>query len=150
MSTEKNKALIRRFYDQVMNAGDLDAIDELFAADFIDHNARPNQPGGRESMRHVVAILREGFPDLHAVSDVMLAEGEYVAERWSSSGRHLGRFMGVPPTGKQIVVRGINIFRIVGNKITERWLEWDREGLIRQLSGTEAPSLFPYGDPQNG
>lgn len=142
MSVDDNKALIRRFYDDVFNAGRFDLIDELFHDDVIDHTAGPGQKSGIEGIKDSVRYLRNAFPDVHATSEVLLGEGDLVAERWISVGTHRGRFVGVPPTGKRIRVTGINIFRFADGKIAERWLEWDRRGMLRQLSGDEAPDIF--------
>lgn len=142
MSAEENKGLIQRFYDEVINGGNLAAIDDIFSEDVVDHAAGRKQNSGIGGIRESIQSLRNAFPDINANSEFMISEGDLIAERWVSAGTHRGRFTGVPPTGKQITVTGINIYRIQDGKIAERWQEWDHRGTMRQLSGEQAPDIF--------
>lgn len=134
MFEEANKALVRRYYEEVWNQGNLALIDELIAPD-MPNQATPRFPVGPEGIRMNVEFVRAGLPDLHTVIDDMIAEGDRVVVRWTDYGTHTGPLgpMRVPPTGRSIVYRGINIYRIAGGKIVEDWGEQDMIGLMQQL-----------------
>ena len=84
-------------------------------------------------MRQAAAMFRQALPDWHADIEVLIAEGDSVAELFTASGIHRAELMGAPPTGKTLTLRGINIFRIDGDKLVERWGCLDQLGLLRQL-----------------
>ena len=84
-------------------------------------------------MRQAAGMFRQAMPDWHSDVEELIGEGDLVVERFTASGTHRGELMGVEPTGKVIVLRGIQIFRIEGDKIVERWGRLDEVGLLRQL-----------------
>ena len=84
-------------------------------------------------MRAVGALVRSGFPDWHSDVHMLVAEGDVVVERFTASGTHEAEFMGVPPTGRTVALRGINIFRIADGQIVEAWSRLDDLGILRQL-----------------
>ena len=84
-------------------------------------------------MRRAAVMFREALPDWHSVPEEMVAEGDIVVERFIARGTHRGELMGVAPTGRAIVLAGINVFRIDGDRIVERWGRLDELGLLRQL-----------------
>ncbi len=133
MSIEENKAIVRRFVEEVWNKGDLTVIDDLFATNYVNHD--PNRPEvlDPESYKQWVVISRTGFPDLHVTIEEMIAEGDKVATRWTYRGTHKGELREIPPTGRQVTVTGINIARIAGGKIEECWWNYDALGLMQQL-----------------
>ena len=131
--SESNKALLRRDLEEVWNQGNLDAIDELFAADVILHEAPPGALSGAEGVKQVVAGYRAAFPDLHFTIEDLIAEGDRVVNRWSLTGTHKGELMGIPPSGKQVTSTGISIVRIADGKIVEIWGASDQLGLMQQL-----------------
>jgi steroid delta-isomerase-like uncharacterized protein len=134
MSLEENKAIVRRFSEEVLSKGNLTVVDELFSKDVIDHNpATPDQTSGIEGVRQTLAMLREALPDMKCKIEDMIAEGDKVAMRSTTSGTHKGPLMGIPATGKQMTTTTFVIFRIKDGKITERWAQGDRLGMLQQL-----------------
>jgi steroid delta-isomerase-like uncharacterized protein len=134
MSTEDNKALLRRFYDEVINKKNLAAIDEFVDPHVIDHALPPGMPGGIEGMKQVNALYFDAFPDTHFRVEDTIAEGEVVVARLTINATQQGAFMGLPPTGKHVTVTGITIIRFANSKIVEHWNETDMLGLLQQLS----------------
>lgn len=128
------KAIARRFLEEAFNSGNLDVVDELVAPEFVNHDAALPEPGvGIEAAKASITGYREAFPDLRLTIEQQLAEGEYVATRWSARGTHQGNLMGMAPTGKQATVTGITIDRIVDGRFVESWTNWDTLGLMQQL-----------------
>ncbi len=139
MSTEENRALVQRFYAEIWNKGNLDAVADLLAGDFVDHAAPPGFPSGQEGAKQVFMIYRTAFPDFRLSVEDIIAEGDKVVARWRTHGTHQGELMGIPPTGKQVTVTGIDLFRVAGDKIAEHWAEFDMLGLMQQLGVIPAP-----------
>lgn len=140
MSTEQNKAAARRFFEEVWNRGNVSALDELMAPDYVDHNPpAPGLPEGREGIRQWVGMVRAAFPDVHFTIDDQIAEGERVVTRWTASGTHQGAFMGIPASGKRATVTGIGITRYEDGKSAENWLNWDQLALLQQLGAIPTP-----------
>ena len=128
MTTEENKALVRREQEELWNhTGNLDAAQELFA------------PEQAEAARQEAADFRRGFPDAVSIIEDLIAEGDMVAARWSSRATHLGEYLGVPPTGNQVEFTGISVYRIEGGRIAESWTEEDELGLMRQIGAVPEP-----------
>src|SRR5437667_9195139 len=99
MSTEENKALIRRVTDEVYSQGKLDAVDRYYAPDWVLHDAPPNAGGDREALKEVLGVIRGGFPDVRASIEVILAEGDLVASRTTAEGTHTREYFGIAPPG---------------------------------------------------
>jgi len=134
MSIEENKAIARRLTEEVVNKGNLAVLDEIVDANIVDHNpAIPDQAPGLEGAKQFFGMLRTAFPDWDSNIDVMIAEGDKVAVRFSGSGTHGGEFLGIPPTGKQATTTGIVIYRIAGGKIVDQWINTDVLGMMQQL-----------------
>ena len=133
MSTEENKALIRRFYEEVFNQRDLAALDEYYAPDHIDHTLPPGLTVDPEGTKQAIAMTLAGFPDLHVAIEDMIAEGDKVVTRFTTHGTQLGAFGNLPPSGKRVAVSTIEITRIAGGKIVEDWGLDDRLGMLQQL-----------------
>jgi len=128
-----NKEIVRRFSDDLWGRGDFAAADEVLAADVIEHNPLPGQGAGRDGHKQVVAVFRSAFPDLRVVTEDLLEDGDRVALRWRAEGTHRGDLMGMPPTGKRVVLTGIEILRVAGGKIVERWAEDNGQSVLAQL-----------------
>jgi len=139
MSTEDNKALVRRFYEEVINKKKTAAIDEFIDPNQVDHAAPPGIPGGIEGAKQTITMYLAAFPDLHFTVEDMIAEGDKVVARITARGTHQGTFMSIPPTGKQVTVTAIEIIRIAGSKFVEHWMELDALGLLQQLGAVPAP-----------
>ena len=133
MSTEDNKALMRRFYEEVFNKKNLAAIDDFIDPNQVDHALPPGMPGGIEGTRQAIGMYLTAFPDMHLTVEDMIAEGDKVVARLTSRGTHQGAYMGIPPTGKPVTVTLIDIIRIAGGKSVEHWLEFNAMGLLQQL-----------------
>jgi steroid delta-isomerase-like uncharacterized protein len=138
--SEQNKAIVRRYGEDFWGKGDLDAADELFADELVDHSpAVPDLAPGPAGQRQALAAYREAFPDLRVTNEDVLAEGDKVVLRWTARGTHQGDLMGIPPTGRLVTLKGIDILRIENGKIVERWAEYDNLGLLQQLGIVPAP-----------
>jgi predicted ester cyclase len=129
-----NKRLVQDFIQDLFTHGDLGAVDRFLDPSFVNHDAPfPGAPEGPEGMRLAADAFRRACPDWHSDVDQMVAEGDIVVERFTATGHRRGDLMGVPPTGEPVVVQGINVFRVVGDRIVERWGRLDELGLARQL-----------------
>ncbi len=133
MSTEDNKALIRRFYEEVFNKRNLAALDDFYSPDHIDHTLPPGLPVGPEGTKQAIATMLAGFPDLRITIEDMIAEWDKVVTRFTTHGTQQGALGSVPPTGKRVAVSTIGITRIVGGKIVEDWGLDDRLSMLQQL-----------------
>jgi steroid delta-isomerase-like uncharacterized protein len=137
MSTEENKALVKRMTEEFWNTGNMDAIDEFFSADYVGHD--PSGTMDMEKLKQSAAAYFAGFPDLHITTDDLLAEGDKVVKRWTAHCTHMGEYLGIPATGNKLVVTGIEIFRIAGGKIEEVWANMDSMGMLQQLGVIPPP-----------
>lgn len=134
MSIEDHKALVRRFYEEVWNKGNLDAADAIFADDYVRHDLRPGNPlPGPAGQKKIAADFRAAFPDLHMTIDVIVAEGDMIAARWTTEGTNTGQWGNIPPTGKRAKFSGVNIFRIANGKVVEIWNHRDDLSVMQQL-----------------
>ncbi len=131
--TEENKALLRRYTDEVVNKGNLDAADEMVAPGYVHHQPPNPDQHGIDRFKQLVVDLRTAFPDIHVAIDDQIAEGDRVATRITIRGTHLGEFLGVAPTGRKVEMKGIAIDRCSDGKIVEGWECSDALGLMRQL-----------------
>jgi len=138
MSTEDNKALARRAFEEGFNQRNLAVFDELNVPDFVSHSASLTMQG-LEAFKQFVWMYLTAFPDLTATIEDMIAEGDKVVSRVTYRGTHKGALMGIPPTGKQVTVTGITIVRFVGGKGVEIWGNNDDLGLLQQLGVVPAP-----------
>ena len=139
MSADDNRSLTQRFYAEVWNKGNLDAVDDIMTGDFVDHAAPPGFPSGPEGAKQVFTMYRTAFPDFRLSLEDLIAEGDKVVARWVTHGTHQGELMGIPPTGKPVTVTGIDLFRFAGGKIAEHWAEFDMMGMMQQLGVIPAP-----------
>jgi steroid delta-isomerase-like uncharacterized protein len=120
MGIEANKKIIEQYYTVFNKGGDV-SFEKYFSADFIDHNGYPEQTRGPAGVRAGYRVWSKAFPDCHAELADIIAEDDKVVVRTIAKGTHQGEFMGVGPTGKQIRIEGISIFRLSESKIQERW-----------------------------
>jgi steroid delta-isomerase-like uncharacterized protein len=133
MSLAENTALVRTWLDRVINGHDPAAVGEFFASDIVSH-----QPGG-ETVRGAAAYqeLASGylaaFPDFRLTIDVVVAEDDRVAVRWTATGTQRGEFQGIATTGRRVTITGIEIDRVADGRVVETWTEFDRLGFLQQL-----------------
>ena len=135
MSVEQNKAIVRRFVEEVLSGHDLSVLPELLRDDYVDHdpgNVEGEQMGTAGAAQEVSAFVT-GLPDMRVSIDDLIGGGDYVTLRGVLEGTHKGELFGIPATSKMIRVPAIQMFRLVDGRIVEAWLELDRLGMLRQL-----------------
>jgi steroid delta-isomerase-like uncharacterized protein len=133
-TAERLRDIARRWIEEGWQRGNPAVVDELHAVSFVDRSSG-DRASGREGFREGIAQLYAAFFDFYAVIEDLIidtAAGK-VAVLWTATGTHTGPFMGLEPTGKRIHFEGIEVIRIEGDRIVERWGEWDGIGLLRQL-----------------
>ena len=143
MSSETNKTVSRRFFEEVFSKGKLAVADEIIAKDKV-HSGPANPPGllpGLEGTKQLVTMYRNAFPDVHFTIDEQIAEGDKVMTRWTAHGTHQGELAGIPATGKSSTVTGISLDRIVNGKIAENWAIFDEFGMMQQLGVISTPEM---------
>jgi len=128
-STDPNKQLVLALYQDCINSGRLEQLDDLIATEF----AGPNGERGPAEFAGTVRGLRTGFPDIHFTIEDVIAEGDRVVVKWTWEGTHTGPFRGFSPTHKRVSNSGIGIYQIGGGKITRAWLQTDRLGFNQQI-----------------
>jgi steroid delta-isomerase-like uncharacterized protein len=139
MSSEENEAIVREAVE-AFNRNDPDAVDRLFAADYVDHDpSRAGLPPGPDGVKQAWSMFRAAFPDLQATVEDTIVEGDKVAVRGVVHGTHQGELMGIPPTGRRVTVALIDINRIESGKLVERWAEQDNLGMMQQLGVVPQP-----------
>src|SRR5829696_1917619 len=120
-TTDANKKVVTEFIDGLFSRGDLGAVDAYLTEGYVDHDPPFGATPDREGMRGAGAAMRAAFPDWHSELHLLIAEDDVVAELFTARGTHRGAFMGVAPTGRDAVLKGINIFRVDDGRIAERW-----------------------------
>ena len=133
MDITRNKAIYRRWFEDVVSGGDLALADELLAPDYRLHF--PGMPGALDGEGHkaLVAMFRTAFPDWTETVEDVIAEDDRVAIRVTGTGTHHGEFQGIAPTGTHVSATGVGIGRIAGERIGEAWAAYDALGLLQQL-----------------
>jgi steroid delta-isomerase-like uncharacterized protein len=132
--SDQNIAIVRRLTQDGFVGGKIDVVDNVVAETCIDHDPMPGQGQGREGQRSTCQMVVDGLSKRSTLQDEFLAVGDTVVENWVFQGTHTGDFLGVPATGKQLQVRGIEIWRLADGKIVERWGVVDAAGVMEQLS----------------
>ena len=131
---EDNKALVRRFYEEVWDRGNTAFAYEVFADDYVRHDLRAGAvPPGPRGQQKIADDFRAAFPDLRFAVDLLVAEGDFVVGRWTATGTHRGAWAGVEPTGRHVEFTAVNIFRFENGKVAEIWNHRDDLGLLEQL-----------------
>ena len=133
MSTETNKAIVRRLEEQVWNKHRLDLFEEFYTEDTILHAASFPSRSGLQAVKEDVAMMLNVYPDIQVAEEDMIAEGDEVVLRWTMRGTHQGELLGIPPTGNQVTSSGVTIFRLVNGKIAEEWFWPDNLNSFQQM-----------------
>lgn len=133
MSAEENKVLLRRYIEEVLNQGNIEAVDKFFAADCVDHTAPPGTAPGATGIRQLLTETLAAFSNIHATIEDIIAEENKVVTRFTARGTHTGEFLGIAPTGKEVSLMQISIDRVSGGKIVEHWGLADQIALMQQL-----------------
>lgn len=128
-----NKAIVCRLYDEVINAADTTVIDQIFDADVVVHDPLSGTAVGIDVLRNLLAQFDVAFPGHEVSVESMLADGDKVAVLHTHYATHSGPFMGLPATGKVLVVNGLELFRLRNGKIVEMWRKDDDVSLLAQL-----------------
>jgi steroid delta-isomerase-like uncharacterized protein len=132
MSTEENKALVRRFYEEI-DKGNPEAMDELVAEDYIDHSPPPFPVSpGREGLKEAFKLFWDATPGQHQIED-QVAEGDKVVTRLTAYGKHDGDLPGIPRTGNDMKMTAVAIHRIADGKLAEKWSDKDVLGMLQQV-----------------
>ncbi len=139
MSTEGNKAIVRRLFEEVFNNGNLAVADELVAPDMMEHGNVAKAATGPETVKQVAVFCRTLFPDVHFALEQMIAEGEKVTAYLRVTGSHQGGLIGIPPTGKRVSYLQIHIMRIADGQMAEHWEVRDEMTMLRQLGAAPVP-----------
>jgi steroid delta-isomerase-like uncharacterized protein len=128
----ENKALVRRYYDEVLTAGNRSVLGQLLDPSFVSHVSGGGDAGA-EAYAAALDATFAAFPDLAATVHDQVAEDDKVVTRWSATGTHQGDFAGVPASGQAITVTGIHIHRVRHGRLVEHWEELSMLGVLRQL-----------------
>jgi steroid delta-isomerase-like uncharacterized protein len=130
---DDNKALVWRYYEEVLNGRRVDVLDEIAAEDYVEHDPFPGQGNGRDDLKARVRLLLAAFdPDRFTIEDTV-AEGDRVVVRWTSTGTHSGEFMSIPATGRDFTISGIDIHAVRDERMAEHWHVVDQLGQMQQL-----------------
>ena len=132
MSTEQNKMLARRLFEEVWNSKNLAVLDEMLAPNFVFHNSVQTFYGP-EGFKQFATTYHTAFPEAHFTIEDTIAEGDTVVLRWTARGTHSGELLGIAPSGKQVTVSGITITLISHGKTVESWGEFDALGMLQQI-----------------
>ncbi|WP_458189320.1 ester cyclase [Haladaptatus sp. NG-WS-4] len=134
MTPEENKDLVRRDIEEIWADGNVEVIDEVYDENFVLHDpSYPNEPRSRDDYREYVELYRTAFPDSEYTAEEMVAEADTVALRYTARGTHDGELMGIEPTGEEVTVSGMELYRIEDGKIVEMWTNYDAFGVFQQL-----------------
>ena len=137
-TAEENKRIVRQIPEKVVNEGNINLIDEIFAEDVIDHTPF-GEAQGREAVKETTEYLHAAFPDLSVTVDELVAEEDTVAARVIQRGTHEGEFMGIEPTGQEFEIEIMAFLRLSDGQVVERWIRPDLFGLMQQLGVVEPP-----------
>jgi len=141
MSVEENKALVRRFYEAI-DAGEIDAMDQFVADDYVDHSPPPFPvPPGREGLKAAFKLFWEATPGRHVIED-QIAEGDKVVTRLTAYGKQEGDLPGIPATGNDMEMTATVIHRIADGRLVEKWSDKDVLRMLQQLE-----VIPPLGPP---
>lgn len=131
---EATKGIVRSYFNEVLNQGNFDRLNEIVAPEVVMHEPMLLEPvSGVEALKNYVAALRAGFPNIRYNVERETADQEMGAIRWTMSGTHQGDFFGTPPTGKSVNLQGVNIFRLREGQIVEIWVNENALGLLEQI-----------------
>ncbi|WP_375003499.1 ester cyclase [Aeromicrobium sp. CTD01-1L150] len=125
--------VMRQVTEELFNAANFDRLDELVAADFLEHSPMPGVRPDRQGLVEMIKRGREGLSETHTQIHELIAQGDRVAARWTTTGRHTGRYLEVPATGREITIHGMSFGRVAGGKLVEHWTQVDTFGVLDQL-----------------
>jgi steroid delta-isomerase-like uncharacterized protein len=135
---EDNKAVVRRFIDEIFVEGRPESVDELLTDDFVAHTWGTMEPG-RDGLKAAIERVSAGLSDVSMTVDDVIAEGDRVAVRLTAAATQSGPLMGMPPSGKRYEIGEIHIFRLLDGRVAEHWHQADFTGMMRQLGAMPSP-----------
>jgi predicted ester cyclase len=138
MSTEENKARVRRVFEEGINQKQLDVFDELLAPNYVNYNMPAPAPGPA-GFKQVIGMFHMAFPDMRMTIEDEFGEGDKVGTRGYMTGTHKGEFIGIPATNKSIKVSYLDLWRVENGQFVENWAQIDMLGLLQQLGVVPAP-----------
>ena len=142
MVAAENKELVRRFFEEIMNHGNVALVDEILAPNYTNHfGGMP--PADRDTFKRLLPLYPAAFPDVHITLDDMIAEDDTVTVRFTLRGTQQGEFMGLPPTGRSVTMSGMALFHIANGQIVEEFVNEDTLGMMQQLTGPPAGEAAP-------
>jgi steroid delta-isomerase-like uncharacterized protein len=143
MTTDQNRAIVRRYYDDVLNGGTVAVLDEIAVEDYIENDPFPGMGNGREQLKLRAGALLSAFsPCTFKIEDIV-AEGDRVAVRWRSWGTQSGEFIGIPPTNRSYEIAGIDFHRLADGRMAEHWHVVDQLSQLQQLGLLPSPQGAP-------
>ena len=147
MSAEENKAIFRRYVEEVGNEGKLELADEIFDRYLAHQPDGSVLERGPEDVKRFMGEFQEAFPDFHTEIEDQIAEGDKVVTRWRMRGTHRGEFRGIAPTGNELEITGSGIFRFSEGKVVESWDNFDQLGMMVQLGVIPTPEQSEEASP---
>lgn len=135
MSLETNKAITRRFFEEIFSQGKMEVADELFTSDHVNEGPGifPGLPEGPEGIKMLVGTYRQTFPDLKFSVDEQIGEGDKVVTRWTAIGTPKDQMSDIPVPDTAKTATGVTIIRIANGQIAHSWAIFDQFGLMQQL-----------------
>jgi steroid delta-isomerase-like uncharacterized protein len=143
MSEQDNKTVVRCYYEQVFNQRRINLLNQLAVEDYVEHDPFPGQGNGRADLTARVQAILAAFTPLQFRLEHLIAENDQVIAHWSQDGTHSGVFMGIPATGRQYTITGIDIHKLRDGRMAEHWHVVDLYGLLQQLGAIPAPNTTP-------
>jgi steroid delta-isomerase-like uncharacterized protein len=147
MSAEENKAIFRRYVEEVGNEGKLELADEIFDRYLAHQPDGSVLERGPEDVKRFMSEFQEAFSDFHTEIEDQIAEGDKVVTRWRMRGTHRGEFRGIAPTGNELEITGIGIFRFSEGRVVESWDNFDQFGMMQQLGVIPTPEQSEEASP---
>ena len=142
MPDTESKALVRRYFNEIRNARNHAAAQQVFSSDIVLHVETPSgmeEIRGHEAIRQTLQPYLAAFPDLRYTIEDLIAESDKVVARWRAEGTHRGELFGIPATGKRVSFFGTDVFRVAGVKIVEGWTSYDRLVILQQVGAIPIP-----------
>ncbi|WP_225839737.1 ester cyclase [Streptomyces sp. NK08204] len=139
-----NKIMCRRILDEAFSQGKTEVLDELMTEDFVNHNAAPGMDTGREGVKSVIRVEREGFPDMKVELIRDFEDGEFVIQHVEVSGTHKGHVFGAAPTGRTISWNEIHIVRVRDGRVSDHWACNDLHVLLTKLGRMTPPDTSAF------
>ena len=115
-----NREVVRRVYEEVLNQGRLELLDDLAVADHVEHNPFPQQSQGVDGLKQRASMVRAAF-NPHFTIEHLIADGDKVAVMWANNGTHVGEWFGFAPTGKPVVTHGVDLYLLRDGRLAEHW-----------------------------